>query len=80
MGCSIIVINGYRVDWLPGRANPFATFARNIAEGRKAAKAAGDAMLELVFKLLGNTLYGKVSQGVGSKRPIADDRRGPSDL
>ena len=57
----------------PGRANPFATFARNIAEGRKAAKASGNAMLELLFKLLGNTLYGKVAQGVGSKRPIADD-------
>ena len=30
-------------------------------------------MLELVYKLLGNTLYGKISQGVASKRPIADD-------
>jgi DNA polymerase type B, organellar and viral len=61
MGCSIIVINGYRVEWTPRGANPFATFARSISEGRKTAKAASDAMLELVYKLLGNTLYGKVS-------------------
>jgi DNA polymerase type B, organellar and viral len=73
MGCSIVVLNGYRVDWVPGRANPFAIFASNIAKGRKAAKKAGNAMLELVYKLLGNTLYGKISQGVSSKRPIADD-------
>jgi hypothetical protein len=73
MGATIAVINGYRVDWIAGRANPFVTFSRKIAEGRKAAKASGNAMLELCFKLLGNTLYGKVSQGVSSKRPIADD-------
>ena len=73
MGCEIHVIDGYRVEWIPGRPNAFAIFAHNIAKGRKDAKAAGNAMLESVFKLLGNTLYGKTSQGVSSKRPIADD-------
>jgi hypothetical protein len=73
MGAVIEVTHGYRVDWIPDRANPFASFSHKIAEGRKAAKASGDAMLELLFKLLGNSLYGKVSQGVSSKRPIADD-------
>jgi hypothetical protein len=73
MGAEITVKNGYRVDWVPGRNNPFATFSHRIAEGRKAAKASGNAMLQLFFKLLGNSLYGKVSQGVSSKRPIADD-------
>ncbi len=73
MGAELEVMNGYRVDWVLGAANPFATFARTIAEGRKTAKASGNALLELLFKLVGNTLYGKVSQGVGSKRPIRDD-------
>ena len=73
MGAVLEVMNGYRVDWLPSLANPFATFARSIAEGRRAARASGNARLELLFKLLGNTLYGKISQGVGSKRPIADE-------
>ena len=73
MGATIQVMEGYRVDRILSRANPFAAFAGNIFEGRKAASASGDGMLELVYKLLGNTLYGKISQGVASKRPIADD-------
>jgi hypothetical protein len=73
MGAAIEVVHGWRVDWWPGERNPFASFSQVIAEGRKAANASGNDLLELLFKLLGNTLYGKVSQGVSSKRPIADD-------
>ena len=73
MGAELEVMNGYRVDSIPGKPNPFAVFARNIAEGRKAARASGNVIQELLYKEMGNSLYGKVAQGVGSKRPIADD-------
>jgi hypothetical protein len=60
MGCEIHVIDGYRVEWIPGRPNAFAIFAHNIAKGRKDAKAAGNAMLESVFNCLGTRSTAKL--------------------
>jgi hypothetical protein len=73
MRATIDVIHGWRVDWLPGERKPFADYSRLIARGRQLAKASKNPLLDQLFKLLGNTLYGKVSQAVASKRPLADD-------
>lgn len=73
MGAVITVREGYRIDWIPGRGHPFADYSQRIAKGRAEAEAAGDDLMGLAFKLLGNVLYGKASQGVSSQRPLADD-------
>ena len=73
MGAKITIIDGHRVDWIPGSRAEFAVYGRTIAEGRKSAKAAGNKLLALIYKLLGNALYGKIGQGVSAKRTMPDD-------
>jgi hypothetical protein len=72
MGAKIDVVDGYRVEWSPGRANPLTEHARINHVGRTAALAAGQPLLAAVHKLLANSLYGKISQGVGSARALAE--------
>jgi hypothetical protein len=72
-GARITVIDGHRVEWIQGSRREFGYFGRIITEGRKGAKANGNALLVLIFKLLGNALYCKLGQGVSARRTLPDE-------
>jgi hypothetical protein len=58
---------------LPDGGYPFADYAGQVTRDRKEAVAARDEVRASFHKLLAVALYGKIAQGVSSKRPIADE-------
>jgi hypothetical protein len=54
---------------------PFAEYLAGVAQRRIAAKAAGNKHGDLLAKLVGNGLYGKLGQGLGVRRTakVRDD-------
>ena len=65
-GASITIRRGVIVPWAEGSARPFEEFTRETQRRRKAAvKGSVD---ELAWKEIGNSLYGKLAQGLSGKR------------
>src|SRR6185295_13093623 len=74
-GAIIKVMDGYRVDWVPGSIRLFEDITRRIGKIRAEAKALvpPDMVLDKLVKEIGNSIYGKVAQAVASTRIIKDD-------
>lgn len=56
------IVEIYRALWYPESQNYFREYAQMTIDGRKAAKAKGDAAEEQLYKYYGNGLYGKFGQ------------------
>ena len=61
-GAEIIVERGVIVPWMPGSPRPFAGFGRYIGALRK--RYPKGSVFELLAKETGNSLYGKLAQGI----------------
>ena len=59
-GAEIVTV--YRALWYPESDRYFQDYAQMTIDGRKAAKARGDAAEEQLYKYYGNGLYGKFGQ------------------
>ena len=68
--------DGYRVDWIPGSIRLFEDITRLVGKIRAEAKAQQppDLVLDKIVKEIGNSVYGKIAQGVAGTRIIQDDR------
>ena len=68
-GARVDILQGWIIPWHENwDERPFALFALEVQRRRAEAKAAGDSVGNLVWKLLGNSVYGKTGQGFsGSK-------------
>ena len=73
IGAEIEVLDGFRVDWIRGSAHFFEGITRRINAIRREAKAQGDTILDNTVKEIGNSVYGKIAQGVANMRLIQDD-------
>lgn len=56
------IIEVYRALWYPESHNYFRDYAQMTMDGRRAAREAGDAAEEQLYKYYGNGLYGKFAQ------------------
>lgn len=65
MGAEIEILHGVVIPWLPGSPRLFEPFTRLIQTGRQ--KFSKKSMSEVIIKLIGNTLYGKLAQGLVGK-------------
>jgi hypothetical protein len=71
-GAEIQVEAGWRVEWTGNDIRPFAEFTRTINRVRADAKASGDPVLNKLAKEVGNSVYGKIAQGVETFRTLPD--------
>jgi hypothetical protein len=71
-GAKLTVEEGWRVDWENDSIRPMEYFAKMIAEQRASAKKHGNKLLDLLFKEIGNSAYGRISQGVANQRTVKD--------
>ncbi len=74
-GAIIKVRDGYRVDWQVGGVRLFENITRLIGKIRREAKdtVPPDEVLDKLVKEIGNSMYGKLAQGVAGTRIIQDD-------
>jgi hypothetical protein len=70
-GATLVVERGVIVPWLPGSRHVFADFSRHIAKLRK--QFGKGTVFELIAKEMGNSLYGKLAQGVYPDGPESRD-------
>lgn len=64
-GCQITIKEGYLFDWLNQDQRPFEDFVKFIRSKRSAYKKG--ELSELLWKEVGNSLYGKLAQGLKGK-------------
>ena len=84
MGAEIFVHDAYLIPWLPEDAEypldrPFAGYIRETRARRNEAKACGDKTTDTFYKLMANSIYGKVSQGISSTKKSRNPRTGVSE-
>ena len=74
-GAVIRVRDGYRVDWRHNSVRLFEDITRLIGAIRAEAKARDppDIVLDKLVKEMGNSIYGKIAQGVAGTRIVKDD-------
>ena len=72
MGARIEVEEGYRIEWEKNSERPFEEFTKRVNSIRKEAKAKNDELLNQTAKEIGNSLYGKLAQGVEAMRSMHD--------
>ena len=72
MGADLIIEHGIIIPWKP-EIRPFELFAKSIRDKR--ASCEKDSVAERTWKEIGNSLYGKVAQGLHEKR-VYDARLG----
>ncbi len=70
LGAKIVPLSGRRIEWLEDR-RPFEEFTRQINALRKQYKKQ-DPLLAKMFKEIGNSAYGKISQAVAGLRTVGD--------
>ena len=76
MGATVIVLDGIVVPWRDDR-RPFALFSEKVRAQRKAHPKG--SVVERTWKEIGNSVYGKLAQGLREKR-VFDSRSGGSQL
>ena len=64
-GCKIQLLNGFIIPWKNTTERPFKEFVKLVRQKRKSY--AKGSLHELLWKEIGNSLYGKVAQGLGNK-------------
>jgi len=67
LGCNIDVILGYIVPWAQEETRLFEPFVTQVRVNRNKAKEREDKHADLLWKELGNSLYGKLAQGLKDK-------------
>ncbi|HGF5126764.1 TPA: DNA polymerase [Vibrio parahaemolyticus] len=68
MGCDIEIQFGVIVPWVEDKEPLFKGFTELIREQRQKYTDEGDKFREKLWKEIGNTLYGKLGQGLKGKR------------
>ncbi|HHY0592146.1 TPA: DNA-directed DNA polymerase [Vibrio parahaemolyticus] len=68
MGCDIEIQFGVIVPWIEDKEPLFKGFTELIREQRQKYTDEGDKFREKLWKEIGNTLYGKLGQGLKGKR------------
>ncbi|NIY84591.1 DNA polymerase [Vibrio hepatarius] len=66
-GVDIEILHGQIIPWKVGSASQFKEFTKIIRKQRAKYKKEGDELKNALWKLIGNTLYGKVGQGLREK-------------
>ena len=69
-GARIEIKKGYVVPWKDNETAPFLDFVRFTVRERAKAKASGDQVLNLFWKLMGNSTYGKTAQGIRERTTL----------
>lgn len=64
-GCHIEILNGFIIPWKNTEERPFKDFVGLIRQKRKSHPKG--SLFELLWKEIGNSLYGKIAQGLGNK-------------
>lgn len=64
-GCQITIKEGYLFDWLNKEQRPFEAFVKLIRTKRGSYEKG--SLYELLWKEVGNSLYGKLAQGLKGK-------------
>jgi hypothetical protein len=67
LGADIEIVQGVVVPWQPGDERVFEPFVGEVVRRRREAKASGDIFMEKLVKDIGNSLYGKLAQGLTEK-------------
>ena len=76
LGAEIQIQNGVIVPWL-NDTQPFMVFSGKVRENRKALKKG--SVFERTWKEIGNSVYGKIAQGLREKR-VYDSRSAKSEI
>ncbi|WP_156904791.1 DNA polymerase [Ferrimonas senticii] len=66
-GVEIEILHGQVIPWKSGSVSQFKAFTKIIREQRSKYKREGNELYDQLWKLIGNTLYGKVGQGLREK-------------
>jgi len=65
MGCEIEILQGFIIPWQAGAESIFAPFMRQVRNNR--LRHAKGGFEERLWKEIGNSLYGKLAQGLSGK-------------
>ena len=65
IGCQITVLQGFIVPWLDGAESVFTNFMKLVRSSRNSHTKGG--FEERLWKEIGNSLYGKLAQGLSGK-------------
>ncbi|WP_101961056.1 DNA polymerase [Vibrio harveyi] len=66
-GVEIEILHGQVIPWKQGSVSQFNAFTKIIRKQRSKYKKEGNELYDQLWKLIGNTLYGKVGQGLREK-------------
>lgn len=66
-GVDIEILHGQVIPWKQGSVSQFKVFTKIIRKQRSKYKKEGNELYDQLWKLIGNTLYGKVGQGLREK-------------
>lgn len=66
-GVEIEILHGQVIPWKQGSVSQFKAFTKIIRKQRSKYKKEGNELYDQLWKLIGNTLYGKVGQGLREK-------------
>lgn len=76
LGAEIEILHGVIVPWHPSGERVFEPFVLEVRQRRLAAKAEGDQFMDQLVKEIGNSLYGKLSQGLKETKTHFEPRSG----
>lgn len=66
-GVEIEILHGQIIPWKQGSTSMFKAFTQIIRQQRAKYKQEGNELYDQLWKLIGNTLYGKTGQGLREK-------------
>lgn len=66
-GVEVEILHGQIIPWKQGSTSMFKGFTQIIRKQRAKYKKAGNELYDQLWKLIGNTLYGKTGQGLREK-------------
>ncbi|WP_050919456.1 DNA polymerase [Vibrio campbellii] len=68
IGCEIEILHGMVIPWVEGSTSMYKDFTTIIRKQRAKYKKEGNEMNSHLWKLIGNTLYGKTLQGCNNSK------------
>ena len=70
IGCEIEILHGMVIPWVEGSTSMYKDFTTIIRKQRAKYKKEGNEMSSHLWKLIGNTLYGKTLQGCNNSKGL----------
>ncbi len=70
IGCEIEILHGMVIPWVEGSTSMYKDFTTIIRKQRAKYKKEGNEMNSHLWKLIGNTLYGKTLQGCNNSKGL----------